>query len=37
MSGNSRTKSNAWGIEASPSFVREPEGYGVAERFNPKL
>ncbi len=29
----SRTRSNAWGFEASPSFVREPQGNGVAERF----
>ena len=26
-------RSNAWEFEASPSFVREPEGNGVAERF----
>jgi len=29
----SRTRSKCLGIEASPSFVREPEGNGVAERF----
>ena len=29
----SRARSKCLGIEASPSFVREPEGNGVAERF----
>ena len=26
-------RSRSYGIESSPSFVREPEGNGVAERF----
>ena len=29
----SRTRSPSLGIEGSPSFVRQPEGNGVAERF----
>ena len=33
MSGDFQDEINCLGIEASPSFVREPEGNGVAERF----
>jgi putative transposase len=33
MSGDFQDKIECLGIEASPSFVREPEGNGVAERF----
>ena len=33
MSGDFEGKIKCLGIEASPSFVREPEGNGVAERF----
>jgi transposase InsO family protein len=33
MSGDFQDVIECLGIEASPSFVREPEGNGVAERF----
>ena len=33
MSGDFQNEIKCLGIEASPSFVREPEGNGVAERF----
>src|SRR5829696_2456956 len=33
MSGDFQDEIKCLGIEASPSFVREPEGNGVAERF----
>jgi putative transposase len=33
MSGDFQAEIKCLGIEASPSFVREPEGNGVAERF----
>src|SRR6202008_4114989 len=33
MSGDFQDEIEGLGIEASPSFVREPEGNGVAERF----
>jgi transposase InsO family protein len=33
MSGDFQDEIGCLGIEASPSFVREPEGNGVAERF----
>jgi transposase InsO family protein len=33
MSGDFQEEIKCLGIEASPSFVREPEGNGVAERF----
>src|SRR4029077_7303996 len=33
MSGDFQAEIECLGIEASPSFVREPEGNGVAERF----
>jgi transposase InsO family protein len=33
MSGDFKDEIKCLGIEASPSFVREPEGNGVAERF----
>src|SRR5208283_2234434 len=33
MAGDFQEESKCLGIEASPSFVREPEGNGVAERF----
>jgi len=33
MSGDFQDEIECVGIEASPSFVREPEGNGVAERF----
>ena len=33
MSGDFQDEIQCLGIEASPSFVREPEGNGVAERF----
>ena len=33
MSGDFQDEIECLGIEASPSFVREPEGNGVAERF----
>ena len=33
MSGDFQDEIEWLGIEASPSFVREPEGNGVAERF----
>ena len=33
MSGDFQGEIECLGIEASPSFVREPEGNGVAERF----
>jgi putative transposase len=33
MPGDFRDEIECLGIEASPSFVREPEGNGVAERF----
>lgn len=33
MSGDFQAEIHCLGIEASPSFVREPEGNGVAERF----
>ena len=33
MSGDFQSEIKCLGIEASPSFVREPEGNGVAERF----
>jgi putative transposase len=33
MSGDFQDEIECLGIEASPSFVREPEGDGVAERF----
>src|SRR6202167_5454484 len=33
MSGDFQDQIKCLGIEASPSFVREPEGNGVAERF----
>ena len=33
MSGDFQEEIECLGIEASPSFVREPEGNGVAERF----
>jgi putative transposase len=32
MSGDFQDEIECLGIEASPSFVREPEGNGVAER-----
>ena len=32
-SGDFQDEIDCLGIEASPSFVREPEGNGVAERF----
>jgi len=37
MSGDFQDEIECLGIEASPSFVREPEGNGVAERFIPNL
>src|SRR3712207_6187805 len=33
MSGDFRAEIRCLGIESSPSFVRQPEGNGVAERF----
>ena len=33
MSGDFQDEIKCLGIEASPSFVRQPEGNGVAERF----
>ena len=33
MSGDFQSEIECLGIEASPSFVREPEGNGVAKRF----
>jgi transposase InsO family protein len=33
MSGDSQDEIRFLGLESSPSFVREPEGNGVAERF----
>jgi putative transposase len=33
MSGDFQDEIECLGIEASPSFVREPQGNGVAERF----
>jgi putative transposase len=33
MSGDFQDEIECLGIEASPSFVREPEGNSVAERF----
>ena len=33
MSGDFQDEIKCLGIEASPSFVREPQGNGVAERF----
>ena len=33
MSGDFQDEVECLGIEASPSFVREPQGNGVAERF----
>ena len=33
MSGDFQAEIKCLGIEASPSFVREPQGNGVAERF----
>jgi transposase InsO family protein len=33
MSGDFQDEIKCLGIKASPSFVREPEGNGVAERF----
>ena len=33
MSGDFQDEIEFLGIEASPSFVREPQGNGVAERF----
>ncbi len=33
MSGDFQDEIKCLGVEASPSFVREPEGNGVAERF----
>jgi transposase InsO family protein len=33
MSGDFQEEIECLGIEASPSFVREPQGNGVAERF----
>src|ERR1022692_2231693 len=33
MSGDFQDEIECLGIQASPSFVREPEGNGVAERF----
>ena len=33
MSGDFQAEIKCLGTEASPSFVREPEGNGVAERF----
>src|ERR1035441_5117618 len=33
MSGDFQDEIKCLGIQASPSFVREPEGNGVAERF----
>ena len=33
MSGDFQDEIESLGIEASPSFVREPQGNGVAERF----
>ena len=33
MSGDFQSEIKCLGIEAPPSFVREPEGNGVAERF----
>ena len=33
MSGDFQDEIHCLGIEASPAFVREPEGNGVAERF----
>ena len=33
MSGDFQNEIKCLGIEASPSFVREPQGNGVAERF----
>src|SRR4029077_5077581 len=33
MSGDFQDEIECLGIEASPSFVRQPEGNGVAERF----
>jgi putative transposase len=33
MSGDFQDEIECLGIEASPSFVREPEGNGVAKRF----
>jgi putative transposase len=35
MSGDFQDDIKCLGIEASPSFVREPEGNGVAERLDP--
>jgi putative transposase len=37
MSGDFQDEIECLGIEASPSFVREPEGNGVAERFDALL
>src|SRR6476620_6502770 len=37
MSGDFQDEIECLGIEASPSFVREPEGNGVAERFIPHM
>jgi transposase InsO family protein len=37
MSGDFQDEIKCLRIEASPSFVREPEGNGVAERFIPTL
>jgi transposase InsO family protein len=37
MSGDFQEEIECLGIEASPSFVREPQGNGVAERFIPDL
>ena len=33
MSGDFQEEIECLGIEASPSFVREPQGNGAAERF----
>jgi putative transposase len=33
MSGDFQTEIKCLGLTSSPSFVREPEGNGVAERF----
>jgi putative transposase len=33
MSSDFQDEIQCLGIEASPSFVRQPEGNGVAERF----
>src|ERR1035437_10209378 len=37
MSGDFQSEIECLGIEASPSFVRDPEGNGVAERFYTNL